>query len=89
MTGPGLANGPALLIEAAGILGFALYLASYVLLNAGRLSGDRCGYALLNLAAAVCVLVSLMQSFNLASALIQASWIAISLYGIVRLTRRR
>lgn len=77
-----------LVVEAVGLLGFALYLASYLLLNVGRLSGERCGYAVMNMVAAACVLVSLTQTFNLASALIQISWIAISLFGIVRMLRR-
>jgi hypothetical protein len=75
--------------ELAGLAGFALYMGSYLLLNAGSLDGRSYGYAAMNLAAAACVLVSLTESFNLASALIQASWIAISLFGLVRLWHKR
>jgi hypothetical protein len=75
--------------ELAGLAGFALYMGSYALLNAGLLDGRSYGYAAMNLAAAVCVLVSLTEAFNLASALIQAAWIAISLFGLVRLWHER
>lgn len=75
--------------ELAGLAGFALYMGSYLLLNAGLLDGRSYGYATMNLAAAACVLFSLTEAFNLASALIQASWIAISLFGLMRLWHER
>ena len=55
-----------------------------------RIKKNRKGhYTLMNMAAAICVLASLLQSFNLASAMIQVCWIAISLYGLARLRRER
>lgn len=69
----------------AGIAGVALYLASYGLLQAGILRGASYAYAVLNLVAAALLLVSLTADWNLASALIQISWIVISLAGILRI----
>ena len=80
---------PALVLEALGILGVVIYMGSYVLLNAGYITGQGYHYTLMNMAAAICVLASLSQSFNLASAMIQVCWIAISLYGLARLRRER
>lgn len=72
------------LYEFVGFLGVALYLGSYAALQLGFLNGQGYPYAALNLAAASCVLISLLEAFNMSSALIQAFWIAISLIGIVR-----
>lgn len=76
---------------AFGFLGVALYLGSYAALQLGYLNGQGGLYAVLNLAAASSVLISLVQAFNLSSAVIQIFWIAISIVGLVRmylLTRR-
>lgn len=74
-----------------GFVGVALYLGSYAALQLGYLNGQGGLYALLNLFAASSVLVSLVQAFNLSSAVIQSFWIVISIVGLVRmylLTRR-
>ncbi|WP_299043635.1 hypothetical protein [uncultured Tateyamaria sp.] len=76
--------------EVVGILGFALYVMNYGLLTTRCLSGDCLTYFTINLIAASCVLLGLMASFNLASALIQVFWVAMSIVGIlIRLRRRR
>ena len=68
----------------AGLIGVALYLGAYAALQLGLLKGGGPAYTWLNLAAAAFVLTSLTADFNLASALIQISWITISLVGLVR-----
>lgn len=72
--------------NAAGLTGVVLYLGSYALLQAGLLRGSSYSYAILNLCASSLVLISLIVAFNLSSAIIQISWIVISLMGIARLT---
>jgi len=67
-----------------GLLGSALVVVSYFLLQSGRLSGTGLPYQLSNIAGSSCILVSLSGGFNLAVALLQCTWIAISLYGIAR-----
>ena len=67
-----------------GVIGFILYMMSYFLLQIGKLNGSGNGYILMNLSAASFVLISLTQHFNLASALIQISWILISFIGLYR-----
>lgn len=74
----------ALLYEVAGFAGVALYLLSYALLQMGVIRGQGYLYAGMNLAASALVLVSLITNFNLWSAIIQISWICISLFGIAR-----
>ncbi len=70
--------------QAVGVAGFVLYMLSYFLLQIGKIEGSGNAYILMNLSAASFVLVSLVHNFNLASALIQISWIFISLIGLIR-----
>lgn len=74
---------PPRLFEAIGVAGFALYVINYGLLTFQKITSASNTYFVLNLAAASLVLVGLTHSFNLASALIQLFWIAISLVAIV------
>lgn len=67
-----------------GLLGSALVVGSYFLLQSGRLSGTGLPYQLLNIAGSACILVSLVGGFNVSVALLQCTWIAISVYGVVR-----
>ncbi len=83
---------PPFAFEAAGFLGVALYLGSYAALQFGWIRGSGYTYTLLNLAAASCILFSLLASFNLWSAIIQISWITLSVIGLARyfmLTHKR
>lgn len=73
------------ILEVVGVAGFLFYMLSYALLQLGKISGQCYTYTLLNMLAASLVLVSLFNQFNLASALIQISWIAISIVGVFRL----
>ena len=75
-----------LLLEISGVAGFVFYMLSYGLLQIGRISGQGYCYPLMNMAAASLVLISLTHQFNLASVLIQLSWIVISLIGLCRLS---
>lgn len=74
--------------QIVGTIGFLTYMGSYAALQAGWLQGSGTGYTLANLLAALLVLVSLSETFNLPSALIQISWVLISLYGLARIARR-
>lgn len=71
--------------EFIGLLGVCCYLSSYSLVQAGRLRGGTLPFTILNLTAAVCVLISLTAKFNLASLLIQIFWITVSLFVLIRL----
>jgi hypothetical protein len=67
-----------------GILGTLMVLAAFFLLQAGRLTGTGLIYQSLNLFGAGGVLVSLLGQFNVSVFLLEAAWVAISGYGIVR-----
>ncbi len=70
--------------DGVGLFGSALVVGSYFLLQSGRLSGTGLPYQLINIAGSSCILVSLAGGFNLSVALLQCTWIAISVFGIVR-----
>ncbi|MCY4180308.1 MAG: cyclic nucleotide-binding domain-containing protein [Litoreibacter sp.] len=71
--------------EISGLLGVAFYLGGYAALQFGFVRGSGYAYTLLNLLGASFVLVSLWTNFNLASLLIQVSWITLSVVGLTRL----
>ena len=71
-----------------GILGTSMVLVAFLLLQSRRLHGNGIAYQLLNLFGAGGVLVSLSGKFNIAVFLLEAVWIAISVYGIVRTFRK-
>ncbi|MEX0309108.1 MAG: cyclic nucleotide-binding domain-containing protein [Tateyamaria sp.] len=70
--------------QIAGFAGVAFYLGSYAFLQLGVVRGNGYPYALMNLAGASLVLVSLVTGWNLFSAIIQISWITLSIVGIAR-----
>lgn len=68
--------------EVVGLLGFLTYLGAFGSVQFGLLDGNSTAYSLSNVLAASLVAVSLAVEFNLASALIQGSWIVIGLAGL-------
>ena len=72
-----------------GLLGTVTILLGFFLLQAGRLAGTGLVYQLLNLFGAAGILVSLIGKFNLSVFLLEAAWMAVSLYGIVRSFKAR
>ncbi|KNG92521.1 CBU_0592 family membrane protein [Pseudaestuariivita atlantica] len=77
-----------LLCKAAGVAGFLLYMASFAALQLELIEGQGLMYPLSNVLAASLVLVSLAAEWNLASAMIQVSWITIGTVGAVLRLRR-
>jgi CRP-like cAMP-binding protein len=73
------------LAQLIGVGGAISYLLSYALLQAGLLHGNSYTYAAMNGAGALMVMVSLIHAFNLASLLIQVSFLAVSVLGIARI----
>ena len=72
-----------------GIAGTLAVLVAFFLLQAGKLSGTGIVYQLLNLFGSGGVLVSLLGKFNVSVFVLEAVWMAISAYGIVRTLKLR
>jgi paired small multidrug resistance pump len=73
----------------AGLVGVALTLLAFYLLQAGRLRGDGLSYQLMNAFGAFAVLLSLLYAFNLSAFVLEGLWLGISIYGIARGRRMR
>jgi len=73
----------------AGLVGVALTLLAYFLLQAGRARGDALPYQLMNAFGAFAVLLSLLYAFNLSAFVLELLWLGISIYGIARGRRIR
>ncbi len=72
-----------------GIIGVILILATYILLQLEKLSATSFLYSATNGLGALLVLVSLIYEFNLSAFIIEAFWLLISIYGVVRYFSRR
>lgn len=68
-----------------GLIGVVLYIFNYALLQMGYLRGNGFSYPFLTLIAAACILISTINAFNLSTAVINATYIAISIFGLLRL----
>lgn len=58
-----------------------------IVLHGLTLISTRLCYQLLNLAGALCILFSLLFNFNLASVILEITWISISLIGIYKILK--
>ncbi|MHB1992614.1 CBU_0592 family membrane protein [Metallibacterium scheffleri] len=73
-----------------GFAGVALIVVAYFLVQAGRLRGDSMSNQVLNALGALAVMVSLVfGTFNFPAFVLEAIWLAVSVYGMVWGARRR
>ena len=77
------------LADVTGMLGAALIVIAYFLLQTERLAADTLAFSVVNGLGAAGILVSLAYDFNLSAFAIEAFWLAISLYGVVRVLKQR
>ncbi len=75
--------------DAIGLLGVGAYVWAYALLQMGRLSVEDGIYLLLNAFGGVMLLISLTQSFNLASFITQLLWLIFTGVGYLRSLRAK
>ena len=71
-------------LQLIGVFGFILYVGAFSAIQTGRLCGNGILFSINQVIAASCVLIGLAGAFNLASFMIQVSYISIGLYGIAR-----
>lgn len=74
--------------QLTGIAGFFFYIFAFGAVQFDWLNGNSTLYSICNIVAASLVAVSLIADFNLASALIQGSWILIGFTGLILRWRR-
>lgn len=73
----------------AGLAGFAFYMVAYGALQLGFLRGSSAAYTILNMCAAIFVLISLVEAFNVSALLTSVVWIVLSVIGLTRMAWAR
>ncbi len=73
-----------MLYDVIGLAGVVAIIIAYFLLQADRVRYDNYSYLFLNGAGATLILVSLVYAFNLAAFVMEAIWVAISIFGAVK-----
>lgn len=76
--------------DIVGTTGVILIVATYFLLQVGRIRSDSLMFSASNAVGAALILISLCYDFNLPAFLIEFFWLLISIIGMIRyLSRRR
>jgi hypothetical protein len=73
--------------DVLGLVGVALILLAYLLLQLRRIDPQGPVYSGANAAGAALVLLSLYYDFNLPAAVVEGAWLLISLFGLARAWR--
>lgn len=75
------------LLDLVGLVGAAVLMITYLMLQLSKLSSDGLAYSLLNAIGAGLIIVSLLVNFNLSAFIIEVFWVLISFVGIYRYFR--
>jgi hypothetical protein len=75
--------------DIVGLVGVGFVVGAYYLITSQKLTSHDLRYHLMNLCGAVLILMSLLNTWNTASVVIELIWISISLYGIRRYFSQR
>jgi hypothetical protein len=67
-----------------GNIGVGLMVLGYLLLQAEKIRSSDLSYSLMNGIGALLVVVSLLYRFNLSAFLVEAFWLLISVYGLIK-----
>jgi formate hydrogenlyase subunit 3/multisubunit Na+/H+ antiporter MnhD subunit len=78
-----------LLIEAAGWAGALLILGSYILVSAGKLTGQSAAYQWMNIVGAAGFVVNSGWHGAIPSTALNVVWLAVGLFTLWRLSQRR
>jgi CRP-like cAMP-binding protein len=73
------------LADVLGAVGLLLYIGAYLALQLGLIRGDGWLFPALNLGGALCLILSLVDDFNVHVMLVEIAWAVISVIGLVRL----
>jgi len=73
--------------DVLGLVGVALILLAYLMLQLRRIDPTAAGFSALNAAGAGLILLSLYYDFNLSAALMEGAWLVVSVYGLAQAWR--
>ena len=74
--------------DLVGNVGVGLMVLGYLLLQAEKVRSSDLSYSLMNGVGALLVLISLLYRFNLSAFLVEAFWLLISIYGLIKFAAR-
>lgn len=72
-----------------GNIGVVMILGSYLWIQAGRTTVNDLSYSVVNGVGAALILVSLLKDFNLSAFVVEAAWVAVSVFGAIRILRAK
>lgn len=73
---------PTFLPDLIGIFGVIVIIVAYVLLQLEKIDAKDLLFSLLNTLGAFLIIVSLLYAWNLASFIMESTWMIVSLYGV-------
>jgi len=76
-------------VDVIGIIGVAIVVATYFLLQSEKIDSKGFLYSFLNAFGSLLIMYSLLYNWNLASFVIEIFWILISLYGLKKWYRNK
>ena len=76
-------------LDVAGVVGVLMILVAYAGAQLHRMDPAGLAGLLMNFAGACLIMASLTRAFNLSAFLMEGTWAAVSLFGLVRLSLRR
>ena len=72
------------LIDLIGIVGVIIIIIGYMLLQLEKIDAKDLSFSVLNSFGALLIIISLIYDWNLASFIMEFTWMMISLYGILK-----
>jgi membrane-bound ClpP family serine protease len=72
------------LTDLIGILGVIIIIIGYMLLQLERINAKDLSFSVLNTFGALLIIISLLYAWNLASFIMEFTWMMLSFYGIVK-----
>lgn len=76
-------------VDVVGIVGVAIVVATYFLLQSEKIDSKGFMYSFLNAFGSLLIMYSLLYNWNLASFIIEFFWILISIYGLKKWYRNK
>lgn len=73
---------PTFLPDLIGIFGVIVIIVAYILLQLEKIDAKDLLFSLLNTLGAFLIIVSLLYAWNLASFIMESTWMIVSLYGV-------
>ncbi len=75
--------------DSLGLAGVILILVAYGLLQLGKLKADSKSFCLSNIMGSALIMYSLYFAWNLSAFIMEGVWILFSVYGLLRLIKKR